>query len=203
MVVDLTTEENANSTKNHVTFLAHKAKSLFYCHKITEAKSSKELYQIANTLSARTKSTLLPTIFPLPELPDLFSEFFVNKIKKIRMELDAQTVAAHPIGKQFRGEPLTSFLPVSEATVRKFLCKSAPKTCDLDPVPTSLLFECLDTVLPTLTEVINRSLVSGVFPDVHKVAIVKPLLKKKPQLRPQRPEKLPSCLQSFLRLKTD
>ena len=47
----------------------------------------------------------------------------------------------------------------------------------LDPFP-SLLFECLDTILPTLTAVINNSLTSGIFPQVYKAAIVKPLLKK-------------------------
>ena len=44
--------------------------------------------------------------------------------------------------------------------------------------PSSLLFECLDTILPTLTAVIKESLTSGIFPQVYKAAIVKPLLKK-------------------------
>ena len=56
--------------------------------------------------------------------------------------------------------------------------KSAPKTCNLDPITSSPLFECLDTILPTLTAVINKSLTSGIFPQVYKAAIVKPLLKK-------------------------
>ena len=69
-------------------------------------------------------------------------------------------------------------MPVSEKTVPEILNKSAPKTCDLDPIPASLLFECLDTILPTLTAVINKSLTSGIFPQVYKATIVKPLLKK-------------------------
>ena len=52
---------------------------------------------------------------------------------------------------------------------------SAPKTCELDPVPTSLLMECL---LPTLTQIVNDSLTCGIFPQIHKSAVVKPLLKK-------------------------
>ena len=39
--------------------------------------------------------------------------------------------------------------------------------------------ECLDTFLPSLTGLINSSLSSGVFPEVFKTALVKPLLKKK------------------------
>ena len=72
---------------------------------------------------------------------------------------------------------------MTDNDILEILKKSAPKTCDLDPLPTSLLFECLDIVLPFLTQMINDSLLSGVFPDVHKQAIVKPLLKK-PSLDP-------------------
>ncbi|WP_419642289.1 reverse transcriptase domain-containing protein, partial [Thiolapillus sp.] len=39
--------------------------------------------------------------------------------------------------------------------------------------------ECLDTLLPSLTALVNSSLSSGVFPEVFKTALVTPLLKKK------------------------
>ena len=58
------------------------------------------------------------------------------------------------------------------------LKQMSPKTCDLDPVPTSLFLDCIDIILPFLAHVINDSLVSGIFPDVHKTALVSPLLKK-------------------------
>ena len=67
---------------------------------------------------------------------------------------------------------------MTEADVLTVLKKSAPKACDLDPIPTPLLFDCLKTLLTFLTSMINDSLVSGIFPDVHKVALVTPLLKK-------------------------
>ena len=40
------------------------------------------------------------------------------------------------------------------------------------------LYECLDVILPTLTDVVNHSLLTGEFPLIFKKAIVKPLLKK-------------------------
>ena len=46
------------------------------------------------------------------------------------------------------------------------------------PLPTSLLLECLDTVLPTMTSIINDSHRSGVFPSIYKSAIGTPLLMK-------------------------
>ena len=54
----------------------------------------------------------------------------------------------------------------------------ACKTWDLDPIPTSLLFDCSDEIVQALTHVVNQSLLSGTFPTVFKHAIVKPLLKK-------------------------
>ena len=59
----------------------------------------------------------------------------------------------------------------------------APKPCELDSIPTSFLMECLDTVLPSMTSIINDSLMFGVFPSSYKSAIITPLLKK-PSLDP-------------------
>ena len=55
---------------------------------------------------------------------------------------------------------------------------SPNKSCDLDPLPTVLLKACLDTLLKLITDIINASLCSGLFPDDFKHAHVNPLLKK-------------------------
>jgi hypothetical protein len=171
-------EQLYKKAKNFVTFLVHKAKSMFYTTKIAQAKSSKELYHITNDLCARISATQLPTVYPTSSLPGVFSNYFVTKVDKLRDDIDSQPFVPHPLGRPFSGDPLASFTPVCESEVRKILMSSAPKTCDLDPIPTPLLVECLDVVLPTLTKIVNDSLVSGIFPDVHKTALVTPLLKK-------------------------
>ena len=73
---------------------------------------------------------------------------------------------------------LSSFPPVSEDDVRKMILKSSPKSCEFYPMPTSLLLECIDEVVPAVTHVVNESFLSGMFPSMFKTAIVKPLLKK-------------------------
>ena len=55
---------------------------------------------------------------------------------------------------------------------------TSSKSCDIDPIPTSLLKEILPSVIIILTEIINKSLISGIFPESLKVALVKPLLEK-------------------------
>ena len=51
------------------------------------------------------------------------------------------------------------------------IIKSAPcKSCELDPVPTFLLLECLDILLPFIHIMCNSSLTSGVLPASQKKA---------------------------------
>ena len=77
----------------------------------------------------------------------------------------------------YSGKLLQTFTPVTEQFVSEILQKSIPRSCDLDPIPTELLYENLDVLLPTITN-INTSLASGFVPPDFKTAIVKPLLKK-------------------------
>ena len=74
--------------------------------------------------------------------------------------------------------PLVQLSPLSEKEVHNILKKTAQKTCELDPLPTSLLYDNIDLLLPALTNIINRSLLSGEVPFDFKTAVVKPLLKK-------------------------
>ena len=70
------------------------------------------------------------------------------------------------------------------------ICLSCnPKSCELDPVPTACLMDCLDVLLPHITHVMNTSLSSGHFPPIFKSAIVRPLLKK--------PSLDQNCLQNY------
>ena len=53
---------------------------------------------------------------------------------------------------------------------------STAKSCELDPIPATL-HENLDILLPTITNIINTSLTTGIVPRDLKTAIVKPLEK--------------------------
>ena len=57
------------------------------------------------------------------------------------------------------------------------MLRAPTKSCLLDPVPTNILKDCLDELLPILSTTINLSLESGFFPDTGKESIVTPLLK--------------------------
>ena len=73
----------------------------------------------------------------------------------------------------------SSFEKVSQLTVKECILNSAPKSCELDPIPSKLLIEYLYSILPSLTDLFNSSLVSGIFPQCFKSAQVTPILKKR------------------------
>ncbi|XP_062609777.1 uncharacterized protein LOC134271591 [Saccostrea cucullata] len=79
---------------------------------------------------------------------------------------------------RFEGKSLECFTSASEAEVRKIIMASPSKSCELDPIPTSVLKSCVDSLLPTITTIINKSLSESTVPTSLKNAVVRPLLKK-------------------------
>ena len=71
-----------------------------------------------------------------------------------------------------------SFQTLTEDDVRKLIKPSPNKQCSSDPIPTWLLDECLDPLIPVLTLLVNKSFQIGYFPEEWKNALIKPLLKK-------------------------
>ena len=111
------------------------------------------------------------------ELSETFLNFFNEKIDNIRDTLDLQTTLPVDL-RQSQGSILSDFHEISQDDIIKCIHDSSTKTCDLDPIPTSLLKECMSDLAPYITNVINASLTSGAVPDLYKQAVVKPLLKK-------------------------
>ena len=56
--------------------------------------------------------------------------------------------------------------------------KLAPKHCEIDSIPTKIPLQCLESLLPTITQIINLSLDQSIFSRDWKTAVVRPLLKK-------------------------
>ena len=108
-------------------------------------------------------------------------EFFVQKVENIRNELDLSASDLHD--RVFDelvalNASFDSFKQLDEEDVKHLIAKSNRKTSSLDPMPTSIVVQCQDILLPVLTRMINMSLNSGVFPAEWKVADVRPLAKK-------------------------
>ena len=103
--------------------------------------------------------------------------FFVSKIEQIRSSLDpcwpfpCDTV-------EFSGTPFAEFQLITNDCVNEVLPKMPKNSCDLDPIPTPILHDCLEEITPIVTDIVNQSLSCGVVPQCFKHALVKPLLKR-------------------------
>ena len=72
---------------------------------------------------------------------------------------------------------MDTFQPFTETDIRQLLKKSSNAFCAVDLMPTWLVRECLNVLINSITNIVNKSLSLDVFPRSMKAAIVKPLIK--------------------------
>jgi hypothetical protein len=162
------------------------AKKQYYSDLVGKCDNQKELFKIIDTLLHRKNAPSFPKHSSPEELANSFSDFFIDKIQTIRTSLEAaNNLSEHSVDIEDAADDLStdlptlsSFHPISEDEVRKIIVAAKTTTCALDPIPTEILKKCLDVLVPTITEIINRSLAEGKVPMSMKHALVVPLLKK-------------------------
>ena len=146
--------------------------------KIESCTTQKQIFVTADELLGKKKTKVLPTIFDITELPEKFSQYFSEKVKSIRDELDKDN--SMPLNYNvFEGPYFSYFQEVTVDDVIKTINSMPTKTCSLDPIPTEMTKQYLHEISPLITTIINTSLSSGKVPITFKKAIVIPLLKKK------------------------
>ena len=57
----------------------------------------------------------------------------------------------------FSGTPLTTFMYATEVEIRNIIKLSPAMSCELDPLPTWVLKECIAELGPTITDIVNMS----------------------------------------------
>ena len=96
---------------------------------------------------------------------------------KIR-ESFSSSESCNTVHPPFDPPKLTVFTQVTQHELGKIISKSPTKSCLLDPLPTFLIKECIDIILPSITKFVNFSLSEGLVPDGFKKAVVTRLIKK-------------------------
>jgi hypothetical protein len=142
----------------------------------------KELFHQANKLLFRKQQSPLPQAIDNNKLAQNFNEFFIKKVEKIidylgtlpTEESDSMFIESEFLTKS----KFSEFKSLCENDVELLIQCLANKSCELDPLPTKLLKGNMHHVLPIITNIVNKSLLNGEFPENLKTAIVRPLLKK-------------------------
>lgn len=154
-----------------------KVKSDYFKSKIDNAESDKILFTIVDEISGNKGRSvnILPEL-DSGRLPDVFADFFDEKIAKIRCNLSdspLQHIEAVTAVSCFN-----KFYDMSINGVCKVIHEMKNKSCSLDPIPTAIVKQCMGLLAPVFTKIVNTSFNTGIFPDICKTAIVKPLIKK-------------------------
>lgn len=175
-------EQNRQEFKKHrnrTTYLMNKFRKEFYTNFVNEhSHNQRKLFIATKSLLNMNTDRPLPPCEDKTSLANDFGEYFINKIRKIRSQMDETNTSGEEDEPCLINTVLCIFNPVTEDTVKEIIKGSPSKSCELDPIPTGLVKDCIDVLLPIITKIINLSLESGVFPGIFKKAIVKPVLKK-------------------------
>ena len=118
---------------------------------------------------AVSRSGILPSFSPADYL-----RFMEDKLDSVR----AATEGAPAPSFETTECLLSSFEFCTEEDIRKIIGASPSKSCDLDPVPTFLVKDYLDTLLPFITRLCNASIREACLPATQKKAIITPVIKK-------------------------
>jgi hypothetical protein len=161
----------------------YKAQNTYYTEKIKACgKNQKELFKVTKNLLEPDTRNVLPSHASTQQLAEDFNRFFIEKINRLRDGIQTQDdqpdrdLLTHDT--PFNGIPLDRWRLVSCIEVKKILTSMSNKTCDLDPIPTELMKECCGALLPSLTQIVNASLMQGNVPSSLKKGLVRPKLKK-------------------------
>ena len=69
---------------------------------------------------------------------------------------------------------LESFMPATEDEIYKLVTSSPSKSCALDPIPTWMLKEHIDILVPVITRIVNLSFDNAIFPTHFRNALSVP-----------------------------
>ena len=81
---------------------------------------------------------------------------------------------------------LDTLRPTTADEIERLLRQTPAKSCELEPIPTTLLKECSTTFAPIIASIFNLSIDKATVPVSLKIAHIHPLLKK-PSFDPEVP----------------
>lgn len=164
-----------------VNDMLKQAKVSYYSSIISENKFNQSiLFNTVDKLLHRKPERRYPTAPSTLELSNTFADFFQKKIIAIRNELSTKipsVVQQHP-EEQVASVELTEFKVMTESEVDRLINMSGLKSCELDPIPASVLKGCRELLLPVFTNIVNLSLQTAHVPSQFKDAMVRPKIKK-------------------------
>ena len=156
----------------------------YFKEKLTENHDNyKEIFKLTNKLLGRKNELPLPLAEDLTIQANEFNDFFIGKIEKIMQDLASSNMTDtldDYLESTFKTtNRLTNFKMITDQDILSIINRTPPKSCELDPMPTTLLKVFKNVIAPHIKDIVNTSVVSGRFTRNIKQALLRPLLKKR------------------------
>ena len=170
------------NTRNHYRTCVEQTREAFFSDRFDEISDDiAKVYKTANYYTNDTKEKYLPTSTDDLTLANEFSDFFIDKIKTIRMNIendhDIDESWRYSLHTEYNGDGFANFCVLSDNDVVKVINAMPCKFHCFDPIPLSYVKENLSCFITPLQHMLNQSLQSGIFPDELKHGSVIPIIK--------------------------
>lgn len=106
------------------------------------------------------------------------ANYFVDKIERISSEFSIQN--RETLKPPFNPPSLNYFDLTTNSEVCEIINNSNKKFSSVDPIPNSLFHACIDSLIPFIVNITNKSITECTFPECYKTACVIPTPKVKP-----------------------
>ena len=156
--------------------------------KISKAGSEGETWRIINDImnprndSPITINTAEGTVTSEQEVANTFNEYFIEKINNLKTNIDPnltrdplEKIEAKMKDRNLRFKLRTVSTPAVHKLMKKMTKK---KSKGNDGITQECLLLGQDVLASPLTNIINRSIMTGIVPEMWKEAVVVPILKK-------------------------
>ena len=131
--------------RNKYKYMLENSKVSVLSKKIDECgRDSKKLYKLITELTGGPKENPFPANIDNEDLANKFADFFLNKIKKIRLDLEG-CPKYEPQERECK--ILDNLAPLSEDEVKSIICDMPTKTCELDVIPTKVFKNVLGAII--------------------------------------------------------
>ena len=149
----------------------------YYSHLIDSSSDNQNsLFKVVEKVLDRKSQRILPEHTDPVKLANEFNKFYVDKISKLRESIP-ENKGYESVMKKFNGEKLEVFHPTTVEELKTIIQKFGIKASAEDPLPTHVLKNIMDEMLPMYNVLVNKSLSEGSM-DGIKHSVIDPLLKK-------------------------
>ena len=153
----------------------------YYNREVNRIKSQpKSSYSSFNEVLGIDTRSVLPNNCSLSDLADKFNTFFIEKIESVIASLKPHNFYYRDSNETLARDKVkfSSFNKVTCDDIYKAIASMSNATSPCDSMPTEIMKKIQKSWVPTFTGILNNCLQKGHFPNVFKLGIISPFLKK-------------------------